>query len=351
MAQEPLPSDLDRYSRQIRLQGVGVTGQRRIRSARVLICGCGALGCAVADGLTRAGLGYLRIVDRDFVELSNLQRQVLFAETDVTSGLPKAVAAAQRLAKINSQVEIDPVVADVNSGNVLGLARDVDLIVDGLDNFETRFLVNDAAMELSKPWVYAGCLGSHGQVMPIVPGRTACLRCLLGEVQTGGAMETCDTSGVWGPAISIVAALEINLALQLLLAPEDQVPQRLTLVDAWEMTLRTMNTSRLRDESPCPACHEGRRDWLSGDRTARFAVLCGRNAVQISPAEPRNFDLACFADRWGGLGSITQNAFLLRFEPRGGEVRITLFPDGRAIVQGTDNPARARQIYSRYVGD
>ena len=351
MARDPYPADLERYSRQMRLPGVDVAGQRRIRAARVLVCGCGALGCAVADGLTRAGVGFLRIVDRDFVELSNLQRQVLFAEPDVEGGLPKAIAATNRLRQINSQVQFEPVVADVNPGNMLELARDVDLIIDGLDNFETRFLINDAALELGKPWIYAGCLGSHGQVMPILPGQTACLRCLLGEVESGGAIETCDTAGVWGPAIAIVTALEVNLALRLLLGNPNDLPRQLLVVDAWEMTVRSLNTARLREESACPTCVGGRRDWLSGDKTDRSTVLCGRNAVQISPAEPRPLELPSLAARWSTLGEVSRNAFLLRFEPRGTEMRLTVFPDGRVIVQGTADPMVARQLYSRYVGN
>jgi len=197
---------LQRYSRQMLFAGIGLEGQRRLRQARILLCGCGALGGAVADGLTRAGVGFLRLVDRDFVELSNLQRQVLFDEDDVARGLPKAIAAANRLGRVNSEVQLDPIVADIDPGNMLGFARDVDLIIDGMDNFETRFLINDAALELGKPWIYAGCLGSHGQVLPIIPGQTACLRCLLGDLPGPAETETCDTAGVLGPAIAVISA-------------------------------------------------------------------------------------------------------------------------------------------------
>ncbi|RPI88210.1 MAG: thiazole biosynthesis adenylyltransferase ThiF [Planctomycetaceae bacterium] len=330
--------------------GIGVEGQRRIRSARILICGCGALGSAVADGLTRAGAGFLRIVDRDFVELSNLQRQVLFDEDDVAQAIPKAIAASRKLRRVNSQVEIEPIVADIDPGNILQFTRDVDLIVDGMDNFETRFLINDAALELAKPWIYAGCIGSHGQIMPIFPGQTACLRCLIGEIPGAGETETCDTAGVIGPAIGVVAALEVTLALKILAGGRAQVAEALTVLDVWEPSLRNMRTGGLRAQSDCPACVHGARDWLRGERGSQSTVLCGRNAVQISPAEKRKLSLPEVAERLSAVGTVTHNAFLLRFELPAVDQRITLFPDGRAIIQGTDDPATARGIYAKYVG-
>lgn len=329
--------------------GIGVDGQRRLRQARILVCGCGALGGAVADGLTRAGVGFLRLVDRDFVELSNLQRQVLFDEDDVTRGLPKAIAAANRLGRVNSEVQLDPIVADIDPGNMLGFARDVDLIIDGMDNFETRFLINDAALELGKPWIYAGCLGSHGQVLPIIPGQTACLRCLLGDLPGPAETETCDTAGVLGPAISVIASLEVTLALKLICQGLSAVTEQMAVVDVWDPSLRLMRTAGLRSQADCPACVHGRRDWLRGDRSSRSTVLCGRNAVQITPPEKRALVLADFAQRLATVGTVSQNPFLLRVDlPE--ERRITLFPDGRAIVQGTSDPAVARSLYARYVG-
>ncbi len=350
MADTRFPADLDRYSRQMLFAGVGVEGQRRIRAARVLVCGCGALGSAVADGLTRAGVGFLRIVDRDFVELSNLQRQVLFDEQDVASGIPKAIAAAAKLGRINSGVRLDPIVADIDAGNILQFAGDVDLIVDGMDNFETRFLINDAALELSRPWIYAGCIGSHGQVMPIFPGQSACLRCLIGDVPGPGETETCDTAGVLGPAIAVVAALEVTLAIKILCGGREAVRESLSVIDVWEPSLRAMQIGKLREQSDCPACVQGRRDWLRGEKVSQSTVLCGRNAVQISPAEKRKLNLAEVAARLAATGTVTHNTFLLRLELPGGSQRITLFPDGRAIIQGTDDPVVARGIYAKFVG-
>jgi adenylyltransferase/sulfurtransferase len=350
MAESRFPPELLRYSRQMLFAGIGVDGQRRLRQSRVLVCGCGALGGAVADGLTRAGVGFLRLVDRDFVELSNLQRQVLFDEDDVSRGLPKAIAAANRLGRVNREVQLEPIVADIDPGNMLGFARDVDLIVDGMDNFETRFLINDAALELGKPWIYAGCLGSHGQVLPIIPGQTACLRCLLGDLPGPAETETGDTAGVLGPAISVVAALEVTLAFKLLTQERSSLAEQMAVVDVWDPSLRLMRTAGLRAQADCPACVHGRRDWLRGDRASRSTVLCGRNAVQITPPEKRALSLADFAQRLAAVGTVSQNPFLLRIElPE--DRRITLFPDGRAIIQGTSDPAVARGLYARYIGN
>ncbi|MFN8858466.1 MAG: ThiF family adenylyltransferase [Planctomycetaceae bacterium] len=349
MADSRFPPELQRYSRQMLFAGIGLEGQRRLRQARILVCGCGALGGAVADGLTRAGVGFLRLVDRDFVELSNLQRQVLFDEDDVARGLPKAIAAANRLGRVNSEVQRDPIVADIDPGNMLGFARDVDLIIDGMDNFETRFLINDAALELGKPWIYAGCLGSHGQVLPIIPGQTACLRCLLGDLPGPAETETCDTAGVLGPAIAVISALEVTLALKMISQGPGAVAEQMAVVDVWDPSLRLMRTAGLRAQADCPACVHGRRDWLRGDRSSRSTVLCGRNAVQITPPEKRALVLADFAQRLSTVGTVSQNPVLLRVDlPE--ERRITLFPDGRAIVQGTSDPAVARSLYARYIG-
>lgn len=350
MADSRFPLELERYSKQILFAGIGVEGQRRLKASRVLICGCGALGGAVADGLTRAGVGFLRIVDRDFVELTNLQRQVLFDEADVASGLPKAICAANRLRSINSTIQIEPQVLDLSAGNILQLAEDVNLIIDGTDNFEARFLINDAALELGRPWIYAGCIGSHGQVFPIFPDKTACLRCLIGDVPGPGQAETCDTAGVLGPAIAVVAALEVALALRILASPQDEIPEALSVIDIWEPSFRRMNTARLREQSDCPACVRGERSWLRGDRVATSTVLCGRNAVQISPASQGNLNLSEIEERLRGVGHVKRNPYLLKFEPSETGQTLTLFPNGRAIIQGTDDPVVARSFYARYVG-
>lgn len=340
----------DRYSRQKLFYGIGAEGQARIEKGRVLLCGCGALGSAIADGLVRAGVGFLRLVDRDFVELSNLQRQVLYDEEDIAEELPKAIAASRKLAKINSSVALEPLVADIDHTNMLSLMNGVDLVLDGMDNFETRFLINDAALERNVPWIYGGCVGSHGQVMPIFPGQTACLRCLIGELPGPGMTETCDTAGVIGPAVNVVAALQVVAALKILSGRRELVEPVLTVVDVWDGTLRKMNVASLRERSDCPACVQGARDWLSGTKTSQSTVLCGRNAVQVSPAEKQKLSLAELAQKLRGTGGISQNAFLLRLTLPGGEYQLTIFPDGRAIIKGTDDPTVARSLYARYVG-
>jgi adenylyltransferase/sulfurtransferase len=343
-------NDLERYSRQIRFAGIGKEGQEKICDSRVLICGCGALGTVLADTMTRAGVGYLRIVDRDFVDLSNLQRQVLFDEQDVEDHLPKAIVAANRLAKINSQVKLDPHVADIDWRNIRDFARDIDLILDGTDNFEIRFLINDLSLESGIPWVYAGCVGSHGQTMPIFPNETACLRCLIETPPDPGSIESCDTAGVLATAIHMVTALQATTALKILAGKKDQVPLQLTIIDVWDGTLRQMNLSSLRSKSQCPACVQGRRDWLQGGHSSQSTVLCGRNSVQVSPANPADLALADLARKLESSGSVTCNPYLLRLKLKDSNHEITVFRDGRAIIAGTDDISVARGLYARYVG-
>lgn len=344
-------SHLERYSRQIRFAGIGPSGQQRLRSAKVLLCGCGALGTTLAETLVRAGIGMLRIVDRDFVDLSNLQRQVLFDEQDVADHLPKSVVAAAKLARINSEVRIEPHVADLDWRNAREFIRDVDLILDGTDNFETRFLINDVSLETGIPWVYAGVVGSHGQTMAIFPNQSACLRCVIESPPDPGTTETCDTAGVIAPAIQMITALQATAALKILSGQPELVRSQLTIVDVWEGTLRQMNLSNLRENGQCPACGpERRRDWLQGTQTSQSTILCGRNSVQISPAERASLSLQDLAAKLSELGSVVRNPFLLRFTPMGQSLQLTIFSDCRAIVQGTEDISVARSAYARYVG-
>lgn len=345
-----MPSDLERYSKQVLFSEVGETGQRRLLASRALLCGCGALGTVLAETLVRAGLGFLRIVDRDFVELSNLQRQVLFDEQDVAAHLPKAIVAAEKLRQINSSVTIESVVIDVDHTNILEMVRGMDLILDGSDNFELRFLINDASLETGVPWIYAGVIGSHGQVMPIFPGQTACLRCLLEREPDPGTMETCDTAGVIGPAVQVVASLEAVDALKILTGNLDRVSRTLTYVDVWEGTFRRLNISDLRERTDCAACKRGERSWLSGQQGSRSSILCGRNAVQISPQQRGSVAFEELAEKLKEAGSVEFNPYLLRLAPFNTSYELTLFRDGRAIIKGTEDLAVARAVYSRYIG-
>jgi adenylyltransferase/sulfurtransferase len=343
--------DLSRYARQIRIPDLGEAGQRRLLDSRVFICGCGALGTVLADTLVRAGVGFVRLVDRDFVEATNLQRQVLFDEQDIADELPKAIAAARKLSRINSDVTIEPIVADVEHTNVLEFARGTDLILDGTDNFETRFLLNDASLELGIPWIYAGCIATHGQTMTILPAESACLRCLIDTAPQPGTTETCDTAGILGPTVNIIASLQAVNALKLLAGRRDLIEPVLTIVDVWDFTLRKMSVRSLRERANCPACLGGERLWLSGRQGSQTTVLCGRNAVQVSPPGRTPLRFEELAEKLRPLGRLTSNPFLLRFSPDGSEYELTAFADGRVIVRGTDDPATARGLCARYIGN
>ncbi len=348
MAFDPTPlPDLSRYARQMRYAPLGEEGQRRLSASRALICGCGALGSLLANTLVRSGVGKVRLVDRDFVELSNLHRQTLFDEADVAAGLPKAVAAAEKLRKTNSTVEIEPIVAHVGPENVESLCAGVDVILDGTDNFETRYLLNDAAVHLNLPWVYGGCLGAEGQTMTILPGETGCLRCLLPECPPPGSTPTCDTAGVLAPIVGVIASIQAQEAIKILSGKRAAVSRQLTVIDLWQNRFLQLDVRDLRDRADCPVCKQRQFAWLAGQQGSRAAVLCGRNAVQLTQPGP-GVPLDELARRLEGLGRVTRNPFLLRLTVDGYE--LTLFPDGRAIVQGTDDPAVARTVYAKYVG-
>lgn len=345
-----------RYQKQMLFAGIGDAGQQQLKSSSVLLVGCGALGCVMADSLTRAGVGRIRIIDRDFVELSNLQRQILFDEQDAQEQLPKAIAAQKRLQRVNSEIVIEPIVADLDFSSIGRLCADVNLILDGTDNFETRYLINDAALEYRIPWIFTGVTGSSGQVMTVIPGQSPCLRCLMPQPPPPGATETCDTAGVLGPAVGVLASLQAAMALKVLAGHAAELKPQLTLADVWNGTFRQVDLTPLLDSKACPACHQGERLWLRGTRRAASTVLCGRNAVQISPPEPVLLTLPELAERLRSLGDVMVNRFLLRLTlPAGPEnadvpAEITVFPDGRAIIRGTSDPMVARNLYSRYIG-
>ncbi len=342
--------ELERYSRQVLFSELGEAGQARLMQGRVLLCGCGALGTVLAETLVRAGVGHLKVVDRDFVELSNLQRQVLFDESDIAAKLPKAIAAAEKLKKINSEVQIEPIVEDIDHTNILALAQDVDLILDGTDNFEVRYLINDVSLELGIPWIYCGCIGSTGQTMTILPGKSACLRCLIDSAPEPGSTETCDTAGILGPTVNVIASLEAISAFKILSGREDLIKPELTVVDVWEGSFRQMSVADLREKSGCKACHQGERIWLKGEQGSRTTQLCGRNAVQISPAEKSRISFEDLAEKLQNSGMVEFNAYLLRLNLKDPDFEISLFRDGRAIIKGTDDPTVAKTIYARYIG-
>lgn len=338
-----------RYSRQILFSGIGASGQDRIGRGRVLLVGCGALGSVIAEILVRAGVGSILIVDRDFVEESNLQRQSLFTEEDCRLGLPKAVAAAAHLRSMNSSVDIRAEVVDVRASTIEALVTDRDLILDGTDNFETRYLLNDASLRWEKPWVYGACVGAYGMSLAFVPHVTPCLRCILRLLPPPGSSPTCDTVGVIGPIVHYVAALESVEALKLLTGRQDLLNKKLTTMDLWANRFGTMDLSGQEPDPECPACSQCKLEFLDGLHEGYADMLCGRNAVQISRAVPRPVDLEQIAKRLSQAGIVTQNEFLLR--TRIGELDVALFRDGRAIVKGTQDIGEARRVYSRFIGD
>ena len=338
--------DIDRYHRQVLLPQIGPAGQARLAASHVLLVGCGALGSVIADQLVRAGLGSLRVVDRDVVEWTNLQRQVLFDEDDARDGVPKAVAAQRRLARVNSKVKVEPVVADVHPGNVEQLAAGAQAILDGTDNVETRYLLNDVAVKHGVPWVYGACVGTEGRVMPVLPGRGACLRCVFPEPPAGAELPTCDTAGVLGPVAAAVASMQTIATIKILTGGD--VPSELWSAHLWAN--RTRVTAVERGPS-CPAC--ARREFSFLDRPASQATtLCGRCSVQVSPADrTARLDLETAARKLSAVGQVQRTPYLVRCQPRGEEtIDLTLFADGRMIVSGTTDRERARSLYARYVG-
>ena len=338
---------MDRYSRQILFPGIGQTGQEKLVNSRVTLIGCGALGAMHAEMLARAGVGHLRLVDRDFIEASNLHRQVLFDESDAANALPKAVAAANRIARINSAIAVEPVVKDVNYANIEELIRDADVVLDGTDNFETRYLLNDAALKLDKPWVYGAAVGAYGVQMTIRPRLTPCLRCLFPDIPPPGTAPTCDTAGVILPIIATVASFQVAEALKLLTGQSDKLHGTLLQFDLWENRLTQLKIAGARS-ADCAACAHGRYEFLTARGGQLVTTLCGRNAVQISPAVHTPIDLALLAEQLRGAGEVSRNQFLLRFKT--GDYELTVFADARGIVKGTDDPALARSLYARYVG-
>ncbi|MHB8484527.1 MAG: ThiF family adenylyltransferase [Candidatus Acidiferrales bacterium] len=341
------PGQFEKYSRQILFAGIGEEGQQRLLQSSAVLVGCGALGTVAANLLVRAGVGRLRIIDRDFVELSNLQRQTLFEESDARESLPKAVAAQRRLAAINSDAAVEPVVADLNPENTRELLSGFPLILDGTDNFETRLLINDAAIALGVPWIYAAAVASYGLTFTILPGETACLACLLesdGKFAGLGLEETCDTAGILNSAASVIASIEAAEATKLLAGKSEALNGRLVSCDVWTGRFQSIRVAR---NPQCRAC--ARRDftYLEGEAQPHV-TMCGRDSVQIHERS-RRLDLGELGQRIGKtVAGVRRNDFLLRF--RVPPYELTVFPDGRAVIKGTRDPAVARSLYARYIG-
>lgn len=363
-----MTSGLDRYHRQVMLRDIGNDGQQRLLESSVLLLGCGALGSVVADLLSRAGVGHLVIVDRDVVEETNLQRQLLFDESDAAAGIPKAEAAKRRIGEVNSDVRVTAIVDNIDRSNIARYAAGVDLMIDGLDNLETRYLANDFAVHRGVPYIYGGAVGSAGLVFPVLPHHdgpvpwrsaegidysTPCFRCLFTEAPPPGTTATCDTAGVFGSLTTIIGGCQVTEALKILTGNFDKLNRKLLSIDVWSNDIFQFDVSDARENSNCPCCKGGYFDYLHGTAGSTAAVLCGRDAVQLRPrTESTAVDFTALAARLAPHAAVSANEFLLRAHLTDGTkpYEITLFPNGRAIIKGTQALDVARGIYAKYIG-
>ncbi|RIX52426.1 thiazole biosynthesis adenylyltransferase ThiF [Paenibacillus nanensis] len=344
------PNNHDRYSRQVRFARIGKEGQASLGASRVAIVGLGALGSVLSQHLVRAGVGYVRVIDRDVIEWSNLQRQMLYTEQDAAELLPKAEAAALRLRAMNSSIQIEPVAADLTAANAEELLAEVDLILDGSDNFSVRYLMNDYSLKHNIPWIYGGAVGASGMTMTFIPGETPCYRCLFPEPPPPGTTDTCETAGVISPIIDVIASVQAAEALKLLSGNANALHRTLFQVDLWNHTWLPLQMSHARRED-CPACSKRHYAFLDHTEQETVAVaLCGRDSVHLTPGtKPTNLDLEAIAAQLTTAGRISRNAYLLKIF-LSNDITFVLFRDGRAIVQGTEDPAKARSIYAELLG-
>ncbi len=339
--------EYSRYSRQLVLKEIGREGQRKLESSRVVVIGVGALGSVSANLLARAGVGTLRVIDRDYLEMNNLQRQVLFDEKDLQQDLPKAIAAQRRLEKINSEIRIEAEVADVNADTLENIARGADLIVDGTDNFETRFLINDFSLKTGIPWIYGGAVRTEGMSYVILPGQGPCLRCLFRKAPETGSSQTCDQVGILAPVAHLIASFQTIEAIKILAGKKDAVDRKLWKVDLWDREFKAISVEQF-EKAPCSGCAKKEYPYLERKSQSRVVPLCGRNAVQIFTDNTAAIDLKALAGRLGGQAEVHMNDYLLRCKTE--DYEITVFPNGRAIIKGTEDAGQATSLYARYVG-
>lgn len=337
--------DLERFRKQILLEKIGKTGQEKLADSRALVVGCGALGTVICNNLTRMGIGSLVIVDRDFIERDNLHRQILFDEDDITQNLPKAVAAARKLQRINPQVKIDAHVTDINSDNILEMMNGVNCVIDGTDNFETRYLINDACWKLGIPWIYGGVTGTGGMFYTFYPPETPCLRCFMPEPPALGETETCDTVGVMPTAVSIAASFETTEAIKILTGQQNERVKKMVRFDAWDASWISFGLAK---NPECPLCRHNHYDFLDANLTTKTVSLCGRNAMQIIPAKKTEIDFAALAKRLSQSGKVEYNDYILKFTVD--DIEISLFKDSRAIIKGLTDEAAVRTVFSKYIG-
>lgn len=335
---------MERYAKQILFNDIGREGQEKLKNSKVVIIGCGALGTVISNNLARSGVGYIKIVDRDYIELSNLQRQLLFDEEDIGKALPKSIAAKRKLEKINSDIEIESEVVDLNSKNIEKICRDMDLILDATDNFDTRYLINDISLKLNIPWIYGGVMGSMGMVSPIIPGKTPCFRCFMPQPPAPGSVETCDTVGVLNGITSIIGSFQSTEALKILTSNTEKLIKGILYVNIWDNDFEFINPSK---KSNCKACSYNEYEFLK--RREQGAVhLCGKNSVQINPGNNKIY-IDDVIRRLDAIGiKVKRNSFFVRFEV--GDIIFTLFNDGRAIIKNVSDLSIAKSLYAKYIG-
>jgi len=335
---------MERYSRQIIMGRIGQSGQEKLLRSRALVVGCGALGTVIANNLVRAGIGYMRIVDRDYVELDNLQRQMLFDEDDVEKGMPKAVAAVDKLHRINSSVEIEAEVKDVNRKNIEELIKDVDIVLDATDNFETRLLINDACFKHNIPWIYGAAVSSYGMTMNIIPKVTACFRCMVSSMPAPGSLDTCDTVGVLNATTSLIASLQSNEAIKVLLGDKDSNRELLAI----DLANNSFDRIAVEKREDCPLCRDGVFEYLDKKGPIESIKLCGRDMIQITPQREMEISLEELKEKLDRVGDASYLGFLLKF--RVDKYELVIYPDGRAFVKGVSDTETARSLYAKYIG-
>ncbi len=335
---------MQRYEKQIFFNEIGEEGQRRLLNSKAIIIGCGALGTVIANNLVRSGVGYVKIVDRDYIELSNLQRQLLFDEDDISNNLPKAVAAKYKLEKINSEIEIESIVTDVNPRNIEKLCKDMDIIMDATDNFQTRFLINDISIKLNIPWIYGGVIGSSGMTYTIIPNKTPCFRCVFPAAPPTGSVDTCDTVGVLNTITSIIASFQSTEAIKLLTGNFEAITKEMRFIDIW---LNTYDNFQIQPIDNCIVCKANSYEFLN--RKVEDAVyLCGKDSIQINPINSE-VSINKIIDRLKSMKiEVKSNSFYSKFNIEG--IEVTLFYDGRAILKNTSDENKAKTIYSKYIG-
>lgn len=339
--------EIQRYSRQVKFAGWGQEEQEMLSNGRVLILGCGGLGSAAASLLARAGVGQLKLVDRDYMELSNLQRQILYDEHDVKEGLPKVIAAKRKVHEINANVNAEAVIADVNRMNIEKLVENIDVVIDATDNFETRFLLNDACVKHRIPWIYGACIESHGMCMTIIPGKTPCLRCIIERLPDKDAAPTCERVGVLGAIVTIIASIQANEAMKIVAQKNDEINKNIISIDIWNNSYQIVDSISADENKTCSVCRQHKFDFLSGRFGKAYTKIMGQNAVQIIPFEEGKVDLPKLAIELSSLGSVMVNEYLIRFLIDNFE--LSIFQDGRTIINGTTDTGIARNFYSKYV--